>query len=255
LIENYRQLSEEMDYFDSLLFEYQKADDNIYRCILDVEPLPSFLRKPGSGGHDPYNYLKGYSSSELMIATSLRLDEIKLKADLQDHSFKEINRLAEEKKSLLRCRPSIQPISPDNYYWLSSDFGWRIDPFSGMRTFHNGLDFASEPGLNVYATGDGMVESIKISDGGYGNIIVIDHGYGYTSRYAHLQKIFVKPGQKVCRGQIIALLGNSGKSTGPHLHYGVEYSGRSVNPYFYYSDDLSPLEYNKVVSLSERVDN
>lgn len=255
LIESYQQLDRKMDYYDRLLIEYQRIDDNVYRCILDVEPLPSFLRKPGSGGHDPYNYLKGYASSELMMAVSLRFDEIKLKADLQEHSFSEISRLADEKKSLLNCKPSIQPISLDHFYWLSSDFGWRIDPFTKTRTFHNGLDFASEPGLNVYATGDGVVDYVKNSNGGYGNIIVINHGYGYTSRYAHLQKIFVKPGQEVRRGQIIALLGNSGKSTGPHLHYGIEYFGRSVNPYFYYSNDLNPEEYNKIVSLSEQVDN
>lgn len=255
LIENYQQLDNELDNYDRLLGEYQLMDDSIYRCILDVEPLPSFLRKPGSGGHDPYNYLKGFTSSNIMINTSIRFDDIKLRTDLQDHSFSELNQLAFQKESLLICKPSIQPVSLDNYYWLSSDFGWRIDPFTRASTFHNGLDFASEPGLNVYATGDGVVDFVKISNGGYGNIIVIDHGHGYTSRYAHLQKTFVQPGQKVHRGQIIALLGNSGKSTGPHLHYGVEYMGRSVNPYFYFSDDLSPEEYNKVISLSEQIDN
>lgn len=255
LIENYKQLDNEMAYYDKLLFDYQKIDDSIYRCILDVEPLPSYLRKPGAGGHDPYNYLEGYASSDLMISTSLRFDDIKMRTDLQDHSFAELDQLAGEKKSLLSCKPSIQPISLDNFYWLSSDFGWRTDPFTKSSAFHQGLDFASEPGLNVYATGEGTVGYVKFSNGGYGNIVVIDHGYGYSSTYAHLQKIFVHPGQKVYRGQIIALLGNSGKSTGPHLHYGVNYLDRPVNPFFYFSDDLSPEEYNKVVSLSEQVDN
>jgi hypothetical protein len=255
LVEDYQQLDKKMDYYDGLLGEYQLIDDSIYRCILDVEPLPSYLREPASGGHDPYNYLEGYSSSDIMITTSLHFDNLKLRTDLQEHSFTDLDRLADEKKSLLSCKPSIQPISMDNYFWLSSDFGWRIDPFSKRSTFHNGLDFASEPGLNVYATGDGTVSFVKLSNGGYGNVLVIDHGYGYSSKYGHLQKIFVHSGQKVYRGQIIALLGNSGKSTGPHLHYGVEYLGKSVNPYFYFSDDLSPREYNKVVSLSERVDN
>jgi len=255
LIENYKQLDHEFNYYDRLLSEYQMIDDTIYRCILDVDHLPSFLRKPGSGGHDPYKYLEGYSSSDLMIRTSLRLDEINLRAELQSHSFADLSRLADEKKSLLNCKPGIQPISLDNFYWLSSDFGWRIDPFTKASAFHNGLDFASEPGLNVFATGDGTVSFVKLSNGGYGNIVVIDHGYGYSTKYAHLQKTFVHPGQKVHRGQIIALLGNSGKSTGPHLHYGIEYLGKSVNPFFYFSDDLSPEEYNKVVSVSERVDN
>jgi len=255
LIDRYQQLNKEMDYYDMLLVEYQMIDDSIYRCILDVEPLPSFLRKPGSGGHDPNNYLEGYASSDIMISTSLRFDDIKLRTDLQEHSFTDLDRLADEKKSFLSCKPSIQPISLDNYYWLSSDFGMRTDPFTKSSAFHQGLDFASEPGLNVYATGDGTIAFVKISNGGYGNVVIIDHGYGYSSKYAHLQKIFVSPGQKVHRGQIIALLGNSGKSTGPHLHYGINYLDRPANPFFYFSDDLSPEEYNKVVSLSEQVDN
>lgn len=255
LVENYQQLDRKMDYYDRLLGEYQLMDDSIYRCILDVEPLPSFLRKSGSGGHDPYTYLEGFVTSDIMINTSMHFDDLKSRIDLQEHSFTDLDRLANEKKSLLSCKPSIQPISLDNYYWLSSDFGMRIDPVTKTLTFHYGLDFASEPGLNVYATGDGIVDFVKISNGGYGNVIVIDHGYGYTSRYAHLQKIFVYPGQKVHRGQVIALLGNSGKSTGPHLHYGINYLGRPVNPYFYFSDDLNPKEYDKVVSLSEQVDN
>jgi hypothetical protein len=255
LVESYQQLNREMNKYDGLLSEYQMIDDSIYRCILDVEPLPSYLRKPGSGGYDPYNYLEGYTSSDLMIRTSLRFDDIKSRTDLQEHSFTDLDQLAGEKKSLLSCKPSIQPISLDNYYWLSSDFGMRTDPFSKAFAFHQGLDFASEPGLNVYATGDGTVDFVKISNGGYGNVVVINHGYGYSSKYAHLQKIFVSPGQKVHRGQIIALLGNSGRSTGPHLHYGINYLDRPVNPFFYFSDDLSPEEYNKVVSLSEQVDN
>jgi hypothetical protein len=255
LVENYQQLNGKMDYYDRLLGEFQIIDDSVYRCILDVEPLPSFLRKPGSGGYDPYTYLEGFVTSDIMIHTSMRFDNIKSRTDLQEHSFTDLDRLASEKKSLFSCKPSIQPISPDNFYWLSSDFGMRIDPVTKTLAFHYGLDFASEPGLKVYATGDGIVDFVKISNGGYGNVAVIDHGYGYTSRYAHLQKIFVYPGQQVHRGQVIALLGNSGKSTGPHLHYGISYLGKPVNPFFYFSDDLSPEEYNKVVSLSEQVDN
>jgi hypothetical protein len=251
LVERYQQLDKRMDKYDRVLAEYQLHDDSIYRCILDIEPLPSFARKPGFGGSDHYNYLEGYSSSNLMIGTTIRLDHISMRTDLQNTSFMELNRLVHERDVLLDSRPAIQPISPGDTYWLSSDFGYRIDPVTKLRTFHCGLDFAANPGLNVYATGDGIVNFIRNSNGGYGKEIIIDHGFGYTSRYAHLQKILVQPGQRVKRGQVIGFLGNSGKSTGPHLHYGITCFGKHVNPYFYYSADLSPTEYSKIVSLAK----
>jgi hypothetical protein len=251
LVEHYQLLDKEMDNYDRLLAGYQVNDDSVYRCILDIEPLPSFARKPGFGGSDLYNYLEGYSSSDLMINTSIRLEHIEMRTDLQKSSFTDLDRLALERKTLLSSKPAIQPISLEDTYWLSSDFGIRTDPVTKMPTFHCGIDYAANPGLNVYATGDGIVDFIRISKGGYGKEIIIDHGFGYSSRYAHLQKILVQPGQKIQRGQIIGFLGNSGKSTGPHLHYGVDYFNKPVNPYFYYSNDLSPQEYNKIVSLAE----
>jgi murein DD-endopeptidase MepM/ murein hydrolase activator NlpD len=251
LVDKYQQLSVEMDNFDRLLADYQLTDDSIYRCILGIDPLPAFSRKPGYGGSDLYHYLEGFPSSDMMINTSIRLEHIGMRTDLQKNSFTDLDRLAYDKKSLFSSIPAIQPLSLNDFFWLSSDFGYRIDPFSRMKTFHNGLDFAAEPGRNVYATGDGIVDFIRNSNGGYGKEIIIDHRFGYTSRYAHLQKIMVEPGQKVRRGQVIGLLGNSGRSTGPHLHYGVTYFDKAVNPYFYYSGDLSPEEYNKITSFAD----
>lgn len=251
LVEHYQQLGERMDNYDRVLAGYQLNDDSIYRCILEIDPLPSFARKPGFGGSGHYNYLEGYASSDLMINTTVRLDHIRMRTDLQKTSFTDLDRLALEKKVFFGSKPAIQPISLEDTYWLSSDFGYRIDPVTKIPTFHCGIDFAANPGLNVYATGDGIVDFIRNSNGGYGKEIIINHGFGYTSRYAHLQKILVQPGQKVQRGQVIGFLGNSGKSTGPHLHYGINYFGKPVNPYFYYSSDLSPREYNKIVSLAE----
>lgn len=251
LIGNYRQLSAKMDNYDRLLAEYQTKDDNIYRCILNIEPIPAYSRKLGFGGIDRFEHLEGYPSSPLMISTSLRMDLIEIKINLQNSSFADLDRIAVSRKSLLGSIPAIQPVSLNATYWLSSDFGYRIDPFTHMRAFHNGMDYAAESGLNVHATGDGVVDLISNSNYGYGKEILIDHGFGFRSRYAHLQKVLVQPGQKVKRGQLIGLLGNTGRSTGPHLHYGIDYFNKSVNPYFYYSNDLSPLEYNKIISLSE----
>jgi len=251
LIEKYQGLGAKMDNYEKLLADYQVKDDSVYRCILDIDPIPLYSRKPSFGGSDRYENLVGFPSSRLMISTSLRLDQIEMRTTLQNSSFKDLDRMAKSRKSFLGSIPAIQPVAIDATYWLSSDFGYRIDPFTHMRAFHNGLDFASEPGLNVYSTGDGIVEFISNSRYGYGMEILVNHGFGYISRYAHLKKILVEPGQKVKRGQLIGLLGNSGRSTGPHLHYGVNYFDKAVNPYFYYSDDISAPEYNKIVSLSE----
>lgn len=251
LVEKYNQLCAEMDKYDRLLAEYQVTDDSIYRCILDIPPIPEYARRTDFGGSNPYEDLQGFPSSPLMISTSLRLDKIKMRTDLQNSSFEDINRLAFDRKTLLSSKPAIQPIALDATFWLSSDFGYRIDPFTHRRAFHEGMDYASEPGLNVYSTGDGVVEIASNSKYGYGREIIINHGFGYTSRYAHLLKILVEPGQNVKRGQLIGLLGNTGRSTGPHLHYGVNFNDKAVNPYFYYSNDLSPQEYSKILSSSE----
>jgi hypothetical protein len=251
LLKKFNNLCTEMDNYDRQLAEYQVTDDSVYRCILDIDPIPSYARKPDFGGSDHYEHLQGFPSSPFMIRTSLRLDQIIMRTDLQNSSFEDLDRLAFDRSALLGSKPAIQPVPLDATYWLSSDFGYRIDPFTHNRAFHNGMDYAAEPGLNVYATGDGVVDMISNSNYGYGKEIVINHGFGYTSRYAHLLKILVVPGQIIKRGQLIGLLGNSGRSTGPHLHYGVNYFDKAVNPYFFYSNDLSPDEYNEIVSISE----
>ncbi len=251
LLEKYNLLFTEMDNYDRLLAEYQVTDDSVYRCILNIDPIPAYARRPEFGGSKHYEHLQGYPSSSLMISTSLRLDQIRMRTDLQNSSFEDLDKLAFDRKALLGSKPAIQPVALDATYWLSSDFGYRIDPFTHRRAFHDGMDYAAEPGLNIYSTGDGVVEMINSSKYGYGKEIVINHGFGYTSRYAHLLKILVEPGQTVKRGQLIGLLGNSGRSTGPHLHYGVDFFDKAVNPYFYYSNDLSPEEYNKIVSVSD----
>jgi hypothetical protein len=251
LIEQYQQLSTKMDYYDKLLADYQVTDDSVYRCILDVDPIPSYSRRPAFGGTDHYEHLEGFQSSSIMINTTLRLDKIMMRTDVQNSSFIDLDRMAVDRKSLLGSIPAIQPVPIDATYWLSSAYGYRIDPFTHRRAFHSGMDFAAEPGLNVYATGDGIVDFTGNSRGGYGKEIVINHGFGYSTIYGHLLKILVQPGQMVKRGQLIGLLGNSGRSTGPHLHYGVNYFNKAVNPYFYFSNDLSPVEYNKIISTSE----
>lgn len=255
LITRYNQLNEKMNEYDRLLEQYQVIDDSLYRCILEQEPLPSYIRQPGLGGSYMYGYLEGFTSSDLMINTSRRLDDLTVRTEMQYQSFSELAWQALEKRDLLNRKPSIQPVSLEDPYWLTSSFGRRIDPVTKVYTRHYGLDFAGAIGTNIYATGNGVVDYIRISVGGYGKEVVINHGFGYSTRYAHLNKILVHKGQQIKRGQVIGVLGNSGKSTGPHLHYEVRYMNRPLNPFYFFSDDLTPEEYREIISLSDRVDN
>ena len=152
-------------------------------------------------------------------------------------------------------KPSIQPVSLENFYWISSVFGYRIDPIYKHRAMHRGVDFAAAIGTPVYATGDGVVKWTRVASNGYGKEVVIDHGFGYTTRYGHLHEILVHAGQKIKRGNVIGTLGDSGKSTGPHLHYEVRENDRALDPKHYYAEDLSPEEYSEIISLSEKVNN
>ena len=235
--------------------EMQTRDDNIYRAFYELEPIPLSEREVGFGGSEKYRSLEGYDSSPLMVKLTQRADLAYIRLDIQSRSFSDLTRKAEQHADLILHKPSIQPISLQDFYWISSVFGYRIDPMSKLRTMHRGVDFAGMVGLNVYATGDGVVKYIKTSRSGFGNEIVIDHGFGYTSRYGHLNSILVHKGQTIKRGMVIAKLGDTGKSTGPHLHYEVRAFNRAMNPKYFYAEDLTPGEYSEIVNLPDGVDN
>ena len=233
------------------IVEIQHWDDNIYRSFYEMEPIPASLREAGLGGAERYSNLQGYSSSKVMIDLTRRVDMADIRLDIQAVSFRDLLSKADQHRQLINHRPSIQPISLQDFYWISSVFGYRTDPMSKKRAMHRGVDFAGRVGLNVYATGDGVVIRNRVSRTGFGREVLIDHGFGYVTRYGHMHEIFVQIGQKIKRGNVIGLLGSSGKSTGPHLHYEVRQYGFAKNPKHYYSEDLSPAEYAEIVNLSE----
>ena len=180
------------------------------------------------------------------------------KAYVQSKSFDEVASLSRRAGEMASCIPAIPPMNPDpKKYRYTSAFGYRSDPFTGRSKRHTGVDFAMKPGNPIYATGDGVVESVKFELFGYGNQIVIDHGFGYKTRYAHMKTVGVSEGMKVKRGECIGLSGNSGRSSGPHLHYEVIYKGNHVNPYNYFDLTITPEEYATMVQdiadASERV--
>lgn len=241
-------LNSQLDRYDEALLTLQMRDDDIYRSIFGMNEIPQAVRNAGFGGVNRYEKYDLMDPDGLLKNTAVRLDVLTKKTYVQSRSFDEVALLSKRAGDMASCIPAIPPIVPDKRkYKLSSTFGYRSDPFSGRSTMHKGVDFSMKPGNPIYATGDGVVESVGFEFFGYGNSVLIDHGFGYKTRYAHLKSIGVVEGMPVKRGECIGQSGNTGKSSGPHLHYEVLYKGRPVNPYNYYDLDMTPEEYSTLV--------
>jgi len=249
---NYEILNDRLEQLVLVLNDLQDRDDNIYRVIFEAEPVPASVRRGGFGGADRYARLEGYSYSDLVINTTQKLDIIASQLYVQSKSFDEVFEMAKNKERLLAALPAIQPVSNRDLRRISSYFGYRTDPFYKIKKFHEGVDFTAPVGTEIYATGDGVVTTVERLKVGYGNYIVIDHGFNYETLYAHLSKFNVRRGQKVKRGQVIGFIGNTGRSTAPHLHYEVRRNGVPVNPIHYFYSDISPEQYDLLIELSAR---
>ena len=246
----YELMNQKLSQISAVLDNIQDRDDNIYRVIFEADPIPKSIRKAGMGGVNRYEKLDGYTNSELIISTSKKLDRIAKQLYIQSKSFDEVIELATKKSDMLASIPAIQPVTNKELKRLSSGYGRRIDPYYKKPKFHYGVDFSAPKGTPIYATGNGTIKKAKKSRRGFGNHLVIDHGYGYESLYAHMQKYIVRKGQKVKRGDLIGYVGNSGKSTAPHLHYEVHKDGRKVNPAYYFHNDLTPEEFDRMLELA-----
>ena len=247
----YQMMNDKLDRLQKLMNELEYRDDNIYRVIFEAEPIPKSVREAGIGGVDRYANLEGYDESKLLIETAKKLDKLTSEIYVQSKSFDEVFAMARNKEKMLASIPAIQPIRNIDMRRISSYFGYRIDPFYKVKKFHEGIDFSAPIGTPVHVTGDGVVIKVIRSNRGYGNEIIVDHGFGYMTRYAHLSAFKVKKGQHVKRGQVIGLVGNTGKSTAPHLHYEVIKNHHPINPINFFFNDLTPSEYSKMVALSK----
>lgn len=241
-------MNRHLDSHEDALASLQMRDDDIYRSIFGMHEIPAEVRNAGFGGVNRYSHYDGMDQNGLLKSTAMRLDVLTKMTYVQSKSFDEVSLLAKKAGDMASCIPAIPPINPDPaVYRLSSSFGYRVDPVYGRAARHTGVDFALDSGNPVYATGDGVVVSVKFEFFGYGNHVLIDHGFGYKTRYAHLKNVGVVEGMKVKRGECIGESGNSGKSTGPHLHYEVIYKDRHVNPANYYDLTITPEEYATMV--------
>jgi murein DD-endopeptidase MepM/ murein hydrolase activator NlpD len=244
-------LHEGMRLVNDVLDDVEERDENLYRNVLYADKFPKELRRMGSGGSDKYAYLKGLTSDSLLILTSMGLDQLERRLNGQSISFRELLKLVKEKENMITCVPSIQPIRNSDLKRAISGFGWRVDPIYKTRHMHTGMDFTAKKGTEIYVTGDGVIQEVEHKAWGYGKSIVVNHGYGYKTRYAHLSAIAVSKGQKVKRGHMIGFVGSTGRSTGPHLHYEVVKNGKKVNPIAYYHSDLTPVQYEELIKASE----
>lgn len=245
--------NKDLDNLESVLSEMQTRDDNIYRTIFEAEPVNYAIREAGIGGTDRYSDLENLSNSEIIIETAERLDVLLRKTYVQSESYDQLATMAVNKEAMIASIPAIQPISNKDLTRTASGWGYRIHPIYKIRKFHYGIDFTAPTGTEIYVTGDGVVEKIVKNDrDGYGNNIIVNHGYGFKTLYAHLDAFNVRQGQKVKRGDIIGFVGNTGLSTAPHLHYEVIRNNDKVNPVNYFFNDLTADEYSRMIELSMR---
>ena len=242
-------LNSQVDQMQVVMTDLQQRDDNLYRVLFGAEPIPMSVRQGAQRKIDYYEQLAKMTNSELAADLTLKVDLLEKEIYVQAKSYDEVAQMAKEQEIRMENIPAIQPVMNKDLKRVASGYGMRIDPVYHVRKFHQGMDFTAPTGTEIFATGNARVEFTGWKQG-YGNTVILDHGYGYKTLYAHLYKSLVRKGQKVRRSDIIALVGNTGKSTGPHLHYEVRLNGKPVDPRNYYFYDLSPEEYDQMIQLS-----
>ena len=255
-IDNYelqlKVLNKKLEQVESTLANIEKRDNNLYRVYFEASPIPEDQRRAGFGGVNRYDYLEGFESSDVIVNTTERLDILTKELVIQSKSLDEIELLAKNNESLLTAIPAIQPVSSSDLKRMASGYGYRIDPFTKKRTMHWGMDFSAKTGTPIYATGDGIIARADARAVGFGNHVRIDHGFGYVSIYAHMDKIVVRRGNRVKRGDLIGYVGNTGRSVAPHLHYEIVKDGKKINPINFYSGSLSPIEFEELVNQASQ---
>ncbi len=250
LLNLYFSLDERLDNYDKVLAAIRTLDDSIYRSLVGKAPLPWSIREAGYGGHDPATTLSNAVYPERVIMTATRIDQLDSYLKIQENSYREVLKEAFRNKTKLNHVPAIMPIYNEDLLLTGAGFGMRLHPILNIWRPHEGIDFFAYTGTEVFATADGVVKDVRISET-FGKVIEIDHGYGFVTLYAHLNKFHVEEGQLVKRGNVIGEVGNTGLSSGQHLHYEVHINGKEVDPVNYFFNDLTPAEYRKVVAIAQ----
>lgn len=246
----YEILNDRLDDLEALMTDMEQRDNNLYRMMFEADPIPSQVRRSGFSDADRYADLYGYMNSDLVLSAARKMDIIASQLYNQSVSYDSLFVMARNKADMLAHIPAIFPLKETEVKYISSYFGYRPDPIYKIEKFHSGMDFTAALGTEAYATGDGVVYDVERNDWGYGNVVILDHGFGYKTRYAHLLKPAVRKGQKVKRGQVIGYIGATGKATGVHLHYEVLKNDNQIDPINFFYQDLTPDEYDLILEQS-----
>lgn len=251
LRDRYQQLNGRVRNLQQQMAELEARDNEVYRSIFEAEPIPDSARAQAIEKEKEIARVESIEDDELVFAVYKSLDELGNRIAVQKRSYSELNNLINNKEKLLAATPAIQPVSNEGLKRIASGFGIRIDPIYKTVKMHAGLDFSAPQGTPIYATADGSVRTASYSDVGYGNHVIINHGYGYQTLYGHMVRVKSRTGQRVKRGEIIGYVGSTGKSTGPHLHYEVHKNGQKLDPVYFFYNDLSPQQFNEILQRAK----
>lgn len=250
LREGYSNLQKQLDDMNTSLAQLEHRDNSIYRAVFEAEPLPDSVRIGKNYSNADPRLLAFTSSNELIGNMRKSINSLRRRLEIQGSSYDTLQKLVEAKERMLTSIPAIQPISNRTLDRVASGFGYRIDPIYKTPKMHTGIDFTAATGTPIYATGDGTVTESGYDNGGYGNNVVINHGYGYESLYGHMKKVKVRSGDRVKRGEVIGWIGSTGKSTGPHLHYEVIKNGEKIDPIHFFFNDLTAADYERLTKIA-----
>lgn len=250
LKQNYGVLEERIKQLTLQMDELANRDNEVYRSIFESKPIPDSARIREMEKRKEIQLLQAMGSTELIKNMTAQLNNLSLRMAYQQKSFDEITTMVKNKEKFLASIPAIQPISNKNLTRIASGFGYRIDPIYKDRRAHMGMDFTAPHGTPIYATADGVVTDAGFNTGGHGNRVIINHGNSYQTLYGHMYRIKARVGQRVKRGEVIGYVGNTGKSSGPHCHYEVHRYGNPVNPIYYFYNDLTPAQFDRLLKIA-----
>ncbi|MFZ9719248.1 MAG: M23 family metallopeptidase [Chitinophagaceae bacterium] len=247
---DYELLQDEIMGMQQELKEIEKRDNQVYRSIFEADPLPDSARAKMMQKQAEDKMIARLSTNQLNSSIVAQISSLKSRLNTQMKSFADIEEMVKNKEALLAATPAIQPVSNKDLSRIASGFGYRIDPVYKTTKMHAGLDFAAPQGTPIYATADGIVTTAGFSDAGFGNHVIISHGFNYETLYGHMFRVKARKGQRVKRGEVIGYVGNTGKSTGPHLHYEVHKRGNPVDPIYFIYNDLSPEQFDRILKMA-----
>ena len=247
----FQDLNKQVDDLQQKMAELEKRDNQVYRSIFEAKPIPDSARAKAIERENEIARVEKMEGDVLVQSIQASLRNLSQRIAVQNKSYTELSSLMKNKENILAATPAIQPVSNQELNRIASGFGHRIDPIYKTVKMHAGLDFSAPQGTPIYATADGQVKIAGRHDGGYGNYVVINHGYGYETLYGHMVRVKSRRGQKVKRGEIIGYVGSTGKSTGPHLHYEVHKNGQKLDPVYFFYNDLSPQQFNELLKRAQ----